>query len=471
MKLDDKTVTEIENGISSYIPPFPERSKTRRNFWELFQVYRRNLLEIFDDEDYQRSYARMKIFRRELILCNVPKLVQEAFQVQHEVFQQKTAQMEQALKPLIGDGLFISYGDLWKERRSAVAPIIHANKVEAFAPIMCETIQEWGENWSERKEGEELDVLFEMAELTAEIISRTVFGRKLGRQYTSEIVAGFKDYQSKVHQADLMSMIGFPDWFPRFYRGRIRKSLKRVHSVVDNIIEQHENNRSKNIESDAMIARLFEVKLENDKSLTRDAIRNEAIVIFMAGHETTANTLSWTWLNISQSPRVREKLFNELNEVLNGRPPSFEDIPRLKYTRYVIEETLRLYPPVPILSRRAIHNGVLNGETYKKGDILMISPWLLHRNPNVWSQPDSFIPERFDPDISPKPDKYSYIPFAIGPRICPGLSFGLTESTLAIAGLAQKFELRLKQGHHVKAVSRLTLRPGDKLPMTLHKKN
>ena len=467
MKLDDNLVLEIEGGVQSYIPPFPKRAKSQRSLLELLPLYRSNLLSIFDENDYKRRYGRLRILCRELILCNTPDLVQEAFITQHEIFQQKTAQMEQALKPLLDDGLFISYGELWKTRRAAVAPIVHANKVSNFAPIMCETIQEWGDSWCKRKNGDEIDILFEMAELTAEIISRTVFGHKLGRQYTSEIVAGFKEYQENVHQTDLLSMFGFPDWFPRVYRGRIRKPLKRIHTVVDSIIEIHEQNNLKNICSDAMIARLFEAKSEDGRYLTRKAIRNEAIVIFMAGHETTANTLAWTWLNLSKSPRVLKKLYDEIENVIGNRPPTFEDVSKLSYTRYIIEETLRLYPPVPILSRRAIRNGVLEGESYRKGDILMVSPWLLHRNPNVWSHSDSFFPERFDPNIAPKPNKYAYLPFAIGPRICPGLAFGMTETILTIVTLAQRFELSLKAGHKVQAMSRLTLRPGNSLPMLL----
>ena len=466
MKLDDNLVAAIEAGTPGYIPPYPERATRRRSLIELFPIFRSNLLGIFDAEDYQRRYARLKILRRELILCNTPDLIQETFLVQHEVFQQKTAQMEQALKPLIDDGLFISYGDLWKSRRNAVSPVVHANKVAGFAPVMCETIGEWAENWSHRNNGDQIDALFEMAELTAEIISRTVFGHRLGRQYTAEIVAGFKEYQANVYQTDLMSMIGLPDWLPR-YHGRIGRPLRRVHAVVDSIIEQHRHNRASNIESEAMIARLFEARSDDGKALSDRAVRNEAIVIFMAGHETTANTLAWTWLNLSQSPRVLKKLHAELAEVLGGRPPVFEDVQKLRYTRYVIEETLRLYPPVPLLSRRAIRDGLLEGEAYRKGDILMVSPWLLHRNPNVWSQPDTFMPERFDPEIAPRPNKYAYIPFAIGPRICPGLTFGMTETILAIATLAQRFELALKPGHTVQAVSRLTLRPGESLPMIL----
>jgi len=155
MKLDDNIVLEIEDGILSYTPPFPERAKFQRSLFELLPLYRSNLLSIFDENDYKRRYGRRRILCRELILCNTPDLVQEAFITQHEIFQQKTAQMEQSLKPLIDDGLFISYGELWKTRRAAVAPIVHANKVSNFAPIMCETIQGWGDSWRKRKNGDE----------------------------------------------------------------------------------------------------------------------------------------------------------------------------------------------------------------------------------------------------------------------------------------------------------------------------
>lgn len=153
--------------------------------------------------------------------------------------------------------------------------------------------------------------------------------------------------------------------------------------------------------------------------------------------------------------------------MLGDRSPEYEDVANLPYTSYVLKETLRLYPPVPMLGRRALQNGVFRGEKFKKGCNLLVSPWLLHRNPKVWSHPDTFIPERFDPEVGQKPHKYAYIPFAIGPRICPGMTFGMTESILALATLAQRFHLELAEGHQVEAICRLTLRPGDRLPMKL----
>lgn len=468
MKLDTRLVASIEAGEPSYVPPYPPRARGRRSVLAMLKAFRKSMVSAFSEHDFKRPLYRIRLLRREVIICNSPELVQETLSALHETFQQKSAQMRHALKPLIGDGLFISDGEVWKQRRSAVAPIVHASKVSGFAPVMSETIAEWGQSWAEKGDGAELDVLAEMAELTAEIISRTVFGRRLGRRYTSSIVAGFKDYQSAVDQVDILSLIGLPDWVPRLKGASVRKSTRRIHEVVDTIVDSHRDARARGIDSAAVIARLFDARTLAGEALSRDAIRNEAIVIFMAGHETTANTLAWAWLNLSQSPRVRAALHAELDAVLAGREPQFADVARLRYTRFVIEETLRLYPPVPILARRALSDGVLDGAPFARGTILVVSPWLLHRNPTIWTRADAFIPERFDPDIAPKPNRYTYIPFAIGPRICPGLTFGLTEAILALAGLAQRFDLALKEGHRVEVVNRLTLRPGDHLPMTLH---
>lgn len=468
MKLDTQLVARIEAGEPSYVPPYPPRARGRQSLLAMLAAFRKSMVSAFSEHDFKRPLFRIRLLRREVIICNSPELVQETLSAQHETFQQKSAQLRHALKPLIGDGLFISDRELYKQRRSAVAPIVHPSEVSGFAPVMSETIGEWGQSWAEKGDGAELDVLAEMAELTAEIISRTVFGRRLGRRYTSSIVAGFKEYQSVVDQIDVLSLIGLPDWVPRLKGASVRRSTRRIHEVVDTIIDSHRDAIARGNASGAMVARLFDARTRDGQALSRDAIRNEAIVLFMAGHEGTANTLAWAWLNLSQSPRVRAALHAELDAVLAGRVPQFADVARLRYTRFVIEETLRLYPPVPILARRALCDGVLDGEPFARGTILIVSPWLLHRNPTIWTRADAFIPERFDPEIAPKPNRYTYIPFAIGPRICPGLTFGLTEAILALAGLAQRFDLTLKEGHRVEMVNRLTLRPGDHLPMTLH---
>ena len=191
----------------------------------------------------------------------------------------------------------------------------------------------------------------------------------------------------------------------------------------------------------------------------------------MAGHETTANTLAWAWFLVSQAPEVEARLHAELDAVLGEDPPTLRDVARLPFTRAVIDETLRLYPPVPILAREALEAEEIRGRPVPKGSLVMVVPWLLHRHKHLWDEPDHFKPDRFL-DGSPEPvSKFAYVPFSIGPRICAGLSFGVTESVLSLAILAQRFRLRLRPGHVVEPVCRLTLRPGETLPMRVERRD
>lgn len=465
MLLPDETIGAIEAAGPSFVPPFPHRRTAPVGFVKLLRLYRDDIIGVFSARDYERPLIRSKFLRLQVVTVNDPDLVQEAFQAKHEIYQRKTPQMRHALAPLLGDGLFVSDREVWRERRAAVTPILHASRMRDFAPTMVETIGEWRDAWAALPEGAPVDALSEMAELTAEIIARTAFGRRLGRDFTGRLVRGFSDYQAHVDQVDLPSVLGLPDWTPRFQGLRARRALGRVHGVIDDVIDRMMRGEG---DETAVINRLLETRDDGGRPLSRDAIRNEAIVIFMAGHETTANTLAWAWYLLSQSPRVQARLLAELAEVLGGRAAGFDDVKALIYTRAVIEETLRLYPPVPILGRQALADGTIGGKPVPKGAVVMVAPFMLHRRPALWSMPDHFVPERFDPRVAPRPGKYAYVPFAIGPRICPGLTFGLTEAVLCLATLAQAFDLRLAAGHEVRTQCRLTLRPGDRLPMHLH---
>ncbi len=466
MQLSPEWHKSIEAEGRSFLPPHPLRRNTTASTLELIRLYRRSLISIFSKADYRRKITSVRFGLLDIHTVNSPELVREAFQNHHEALQAKTPQMRHALKPLLGDGLFVSDRELWAARRAVVSPIIHARHTHDFAPIMVDVVSEWSDSWGQLGDGAKVNMLAEMGELTAEVISRTVFGRRLGRKFTAEIVRGFSAYQEHVDQLDILSLIRAPDWVPRFQSPTARREIRRVHRVIDDIIDEFESGRG---DQSAVIAHLFAAKDKQGRNLTRQAIRNEAIVIFMAGHETTANTLAWAWYLLSQSDRVRTKFHQEIDAL--ARAPQFDDVPSLACTRSIIEETLRLYPPVPILGRQALSDTTIGDRTIRKGSVVMVCPFMLHRKGSVFSHPNRFIPERFEERLAPRPEKYAYIPFAIGPRICPGLMFGLTEAVLALASLGQRFDARLEDGHVVEPLCRLTLRPGAELPMVLKHRN
>src|SRR5262249_23834701 len=287
-----------------------------------------------------------------------------------------------------------------------------------------------------------------------------------GRDRALQIVEGFSDYQRRIGRIDFISLIGLPDWVPRPHLPGVYRSVRRVHAAIDDVIATLRTQQ--NGEATSVISRLFEARDEETGApLDPQALRNEAIVLLMAGHETTANTLAWTWYILSQTSEVEQRLHREIDGVLSGRPPTLADVPKLIYTRAVLEEVMRLYPPVPVLSREAEREQFFAGRRIRKGSVIIVSPWLLHRHRKLWSRPDHFIPDRFLPGRPEPVSKFTYIPFSVGPRVCAGMAFGLTETILCVATLAQRFKLRMKPGHQVEVKCRITLRPGENLPMQI----
>lgn len=454
--------------MSDFIPPHPPRLPEEPSALQRLMIGRRNFLAMWEESAFSTDFAGVQVLMRPCFLCNSPESVQFAFSLKNTSFERKSPQMRHALEPLLGDGLFVSDGDTWRQRRRIVAPIVHISRLSAYAPHMVEAATEFRDRWAGQPDGR-IDALSECAELTAEVICRALFGRQLGKHYAHQIVQGFSEYQREIDQIDIMAMLGLPDWMPRRRSAALRRSVKRMHAVLDDIVASSRANIG--TEEESVISLLLQAKdEETGQPLSDEAVRNEVAVIFMAGHETTANSLAWTWYLLSQVPEVEAKFHAELDSVLGGRLPTLQDVPKLAYTRAIFEEALRLYPPVPILPREALKDENFRGVKIPKGSLVFVVPWLLHRHKRLWDRPDHFVPERFLGDNVDKISKFQYVPFSIGPRICAGMAFGLTEAILCLATLGQALQLRLKPGTDVQPVCRLTLRPGDGLPMLVEKR-
>jgi cytochrome P450 len=450
--------------MHDFVPPYPERPSQPLSPIATLRMARRNFLAIWEDRCFEWEVFSTRMVSRTLFVCNSPDTVASAFVDHHDSFERKSPQMRHALAPLLGDGLFISDGDTWRRRRRIVAPIVHVSHLPVFAPLMVQAAGETAERWASSCRDRPVNTLTEMARLTAEIICRTVFGRQLGAEHAAEIVAAFSEYQRLIGQLDLAYFFGLPDWLPRFHSPAIHRSAKRIHKVLEQVISDCRERLSGGEAS--MIRLLLEARdPDSGEPLDDVALRNEAAVIFMAGHETTANSLAWAWYLLSQAPEVEERLHDELGKVLAGRLPTLDDVPELPYTRAIFEETVRLYPPVPLLARQALCDETIRGRSVPAGSLVIVVPWLLHRHRKFWGKPDHYIPERFLPENAQFRVRHAFIPFSVGPRICAGAAFGLTEAVLCIATLAQRVRLRLAPDAVVAPICRLTLRPGDDLRM------
>lgn len=455
--------------MNYFTPPYPERHKTNPSAFKAILQARQDLLSIWTEDAFKFEFMSQQILKQKIFIVNDPKLVKEVLVTKHHIYEKKSPQMIRALEPLLGDGLFISDGGTWASHRHIQTPLFHTGFVQNYSKIMVSTITEIADDWANQK-STTVDVLPEMGRLTAEIISRTLFGENLGKEKAAKVVKAFADYQSSIKQTPLSSFTDLPNWTDKLsIKSHIAmRAAKRIHAVVDEIIDKAGEKENQ----DTLVAHLLAANdgRDTENSLNREQIRNEIIVLFMAGHETTANSLAWCWYLLSQSPDVEAKLHAELDEVLEGRLPSFSDVAKLPYTRAIFDESIRLYPPVPILSRQASEDDTIRRQQVPKGSLMLVVPWLLHRHENLWDQPNTFIPERFLAGAENKPNKFAYLPFSAGPRVCLGKSFGIVESVLSIAILAQRFRLKLPEGAKVSHECRLTLRPKGSLPMTLEKR-
>jgi cytochrome P450 len=454
-----------ESLLTDFIPPYPPRFPANTPIWKRVMAARHSLIGMWEMWDFFSEFESTRFLTRRIFLCNCPDAVRFVFSTNNDSFERKSPQQRHALAPLIGDGLLISDGATWRFRRRLVAPITHASRLSDFAEPMVQAALDMRERWLALPPGTEIDVHAEMGTLTADIICRTVFGEKLPRADAQEVTESFTEYQTMVEQTDLTSLIGLPDWFPRARSPALRRAVRRIHSVLDRLIATY-----RHAEETSVLGRLLHARdAETGEPLSGEALRNEIAVLFLAGLESSANGLSWAWYLLSQAPKEETRFHAEIDKVLSDRLATFADVPQLVYTRALIDETLRLYPPLPFLSREAVKDETFRDVAIPKGSLIFVVPWLLHRHRKLWKNPDHFSPKRFLPG-NPPPSKFAYIPFSIGPRICTGMAFGTIEAILCLATIAQTFSLRLKDGYEVNPVARLTLRPEGGLPMTLHRR-
>lgn len=451
--------------MTDFIPPFPTRHKKNLGPLDTLKYARRDLLSIWHEDAFDRQFMATKIINRSIFIANHPEIVRYVFLTNHANYEKKSPLMRKALEPLLGDGLFISDGATWQKHRELETPMFSTEQVAKYSEIMIRTTEERVQQWSLFKPDSIIPVLSEMGQLTAEIICRALFGNQLGAEQAAQVVQSFAEYQAVIGQMDINTFFGLPSWIPGVKTGKATVAAKAIHAIVDKVIAEGEKSGN----ADTLLAQFLKFQGETAaaNTLTREQIRNELIVLFMAGHETTANTLAWAWYLVSQCPDVEQRLHDEVDAVLGNRSATFADVAKLTYTRAIIEETMRLYPPVPILSREAIADDTIRKRHIPAGSIMLVVPWLLHRHKQYWDKPDHFMPERFLDDAPAKPDRYTYIPFSIGPRVCIGKYFGTVETTLCLAILARHFRLRVPEGHQVTHECRLTLRPKDNLPMQI----
>jgi cytochrome P450 len=445
-------------------PAGPRPTQGRLKLRQSLREMRENALSAHGPENFEADIIVERIFWRRMFIINEPNAIRHVVLDNADNYT-KSEVGRRLLEPGLGRGLLTSEGETWRRHRRIMAPSFDPRSVNGYAPIMTDVTNELLAKWDALPEPRELDVAAAMMHLTLHIISRAMFSSD-SDEIVDVVERGVNQYQTTVRPS-LLDLLHVPLWLARFLAPQPTEGIfDEFDAKVDRLLTVR--GRAPDAEPKDLLARLIAARdNETGGGMTPQEVRDQVVTIFMAGHETTSQALSWTWYLLSQHPAVEAKLYHELGTVLGGRTPRHEDIADLRYTRMVIEESMRLYPPAHTFGRQPIAADEILGHRIPAGAEVLIMPWLIHRKPSLWENPDRFDPERFVPERSASRQRFAYIPFGAGPRICIGAGFAMTEAVLILATIAQRYRLRLKPGHPVEPQGLITLRPRYGLRMML----
>ena len=360
------------------------------------------------------------------------------------------------LKLVIGEGLLTSEGLSWRRQRRLIQPAFHRSKLETLASVIVEETEAVSARWAGRAATQEpLNVAAEMTGLALRAVSRALLGSDIRKE--THKISEAQTFLNRYVDFRMGGFIHLSPHVPTPRNLRFKRALADLDSVVYGIIDKR---MGRNDVGDDLLGMLLEARDEQTgEAMTRRQLRDEVATILLAGHETTANALSWTCYLLAHDKRAEYNLHQELDGTLRGRAPAFADLDDLPYTRAVFEEALRLYPPAWVISRKPVEDDVVGGYRIPAGSTVLLSPYVTHRHPRLWANPEAFDPERFYQASARDRPAYAYFPFGGGPRKCIGNGFAMMEARLVLATLAQRYRLRLVQDRPVEIEPLVTLRP------------
>ncbi len=448
--------------------PFPARRRHRRPpgpsglpVLGVLPAMKRNPTAVYMDAALRYGdVSHIKIGPRDGYLVTDPRDIRHVLQDNARNYHKGS--LYQKLKVALGNGLVTSEDAYWLRQRRIAQPAFHRERIAASASVMAQEATETGNRWEAiALASGSVDVLQEMMHLTEKIVLRAMLGSD------PDMLAETARAWSVVNEyiGESLWSLGITDSWPTPRNRRFRRALVVLDRTIFSVIEQRRRSRADN---DDLVSLLLSARdPDTGEGMTDQQLRDEVMTIFLAGHETTALAATWAWYLLAQHPEIRRQLENELDAALGGRAPSYQDVERLTYTRMVVEETMRLYPPAWGFSRTALGPDRIGEYDLPPGWLVFVIPWVMHRHPKYWDDPERFDPERFTPARSAARPKFIYLPFGAGPRQCIGNHFAMTEAQIIVATLAQRYRLHLVSGQRVEPQPLITLRPRHGVTMVI----
>ena len=437
------------------IPPKPLPRPDRVSLWRYVRLFRADILSAQPARLYRAWMAEFRTPFFRSYLCNDPALIDLVLKQRPADFP-KSRRIREGLTPLLGDSVFVTNGEDWSRQRRIIDPAFEGGRLRDAFPAMVAA----GQAAVARMPQGVVEVEEEMSHAAADVIFRTLFSIPIEHETASRVFTEFRRYQRTQPLLNLAAFVPLPAWVPRFHRSATKRAAVKIRALITRLTEQRAADIAAGTAPDDLATKIM-TTADPVTGLRFDTAEmvDQVAIFFLAGHETSASALAWALLMLALAPDVQARV--EVEAAALGDAPDFAAMSKLRFTRDVFREVLRLYPPVPMMVRENTGPEVFRGRKVAPGAQIVLSPWHLHRHERVWDRPDEFDPDRWQTAAGKASAQNGFIPFSAGPRVCTGAGFAMAEGVLLLAMLARAFHFEVADGHAAVPVAHLTVRARD----------
>ncbi|EGK8160010.1 cytochrome P450 [Campylobacter coli] len=450
----------------SECPFFPKPYKNKASTLLTFLLKRRSWLDGLYERSYKMQTGYVKMPNFDLYVINDTKEVKRMMVDEVREFP-KSAFLHELLSPLLGESIFTTNGEVWKKQRELLRPSFEMTRINKVFNLMSEAVADMMDRFSKYPNHAVIEVDEAMTFITADVIFRTIMSSKLDEGKGKKILNAFVTFQEQSVHTAMRRMFRFPKWLSYVLGDRKRaKAGDVIRQVLSDIIKPRYDMADNAEFEDILGSLLLVVDADTNKRFSFEEILDQVAMLFLAGHETTASSLTWTLYLLSLYPKEQEKAYEEITQVLQGGAIEISHLRQFKYLTNIFKESLRLYPPVGFFAREAKKDTQVRDKLIKKGSGVVIAPWLIHRHEEFWTNPHGFNPSRFEGEYK----KDAYLPFGVGERICIGQGFAMQEAILILANILKTYKLELEEGFVPDVVGRLTVRSANGMRIKFSKR-
>ncbi|EAK0419222.1 cytochrome P450 [Campylobacter jejuni] len=450
----------------SECPFFPKPYKNKASTLLTFLLKRRSWLDGLYERSYKMQTGYVKMPNFDLYVINDTKEVKRMMVDEVREFP-KSAFLHELLSPLLGESIFTTNGEVWKKQRELLRPSFEMTRINKVFNLMSEAVADMMDRFSKYPNHAVIEVDEAMTFITADVIFRTIMSSKLDEGKGKKILNAFVTFQEQSVHTAMRRMFRFPKWLSYVLGDRKRaKAGDVIRQVLSDIIKPRYDMADNAEFEDILGSLLLVVDADTNKRFSFEEILDQVAMLFLAGHETTASSLTWTLYLLSLYPKEQEKAYEEITQVLQGGAIEISHLRQFKYLTNIFKESLRLYPPVGFFAREAKKDTQVRDKLIKKDSGVVIAPWLIHRHEEFWTNPHGFNPSRFEGEYK----KDAYLPFGVGERICIGQGFAMQEAILILANILKTYKLELEEGFVPDVVGRLTVRSANGMRIKFSKR-